>query len=607
MAVHLKSLTTVQASGFASDDLDEPEGDGAEVGAVDVDGQEKEKPSKKRKLTKAAEAKLKAQERKKAGKKGSGDDDDGDEDAYTALSKSLYTSGGSKPPIGSFENCAVCGKQFTVTKYTMAANSTPGFLCHQCAKAGGDNPFKKPAVPKKRKAPAEKRKVATFEERRFPTLVSICIQLVTKHINDIDVLGDIGSMNVEAISKALSKNRSLTTENVHLFYNPANASLTLFDVTNLPSPALETLAYHNANLTSLRLDFCGHLDDTAFKVFSTGLPLLQRIELLGPFLVRPAGWQEFFKAHTNLQGFLVTQSPRFDEACMKSLATHCSGIKELRLKEIGKLGDPFLLDIHRFKNGLWYLDLSEPSHSCSEKAVIALLRAVGRDLTHLNLSKHDELTNHFLDEGLRPHVSKLESLTISHLPELTDAGVGEFFINWTNNPPLLSLDMSRNSELGTQALAAALKHSGKRLENLNINGWKDTDDDSLKMIGLVAFELKRLDVGWCRMVDDFLVQCWLEGELKRGSRTGGCRNLEEIKVWGCNKVSHTCPRKVRYYYSPSPSSTASLKNHNIARRAYPSSVLNRRLRDNIIIGRYSWRIIYLSWSSVLNIPDLDVE
>ena len=79
-----------------------------------VDDEEGEKPSpKKRKLTKAAQAKLKAKERKKLGKKGS-DDEDGDEDAYTALSKSLWTDGTAKPPVGSFENCAVCGKQFTV-------------------------------------------------------------------------------------------------------------------------------------------------------------------------------------------------------------------------------------------------------------------------------------------------------------------------------------------------------------------------------------------------------------------------------------------------------------------------------------------------------------
>jgi DNA repair protein RAD7 len=73
-------------------------------------------PAKKRKLTKAAEAKLKAKEKKKKGKKGSDDEYDEDDDAYTALSKSMWTNGASKPPVGSFDNCAVCGKQFTVVR-----------------------------------------------------------------------------------------------------------------------------------------------------------------------------------------------------------------------------------------------------------------------------------------------------------------------------------------------------------------------------------------------------------------------------------------------------------------------------------------------------------
>ncbi|KAF8959677.1 hypothetical protein BDZ97DRAFT_1666772 [Flammula alnicola] len=509
---------------------------------MDVD--EEPAPAKKRKLSKAAEAKLKAKQKK--GKKDSDDDDDGEDDAYTALSKSLLTNGASKPPVGSFENCAVCGKQFTVTKYTMAASSGKGFLCHQCAKAGGNDPFKKPAVPKKRKAPADKRKITNFEEARFPSLVSVCIQLITKHINDIDVLGDIGAMNVEAISKALSKNRGLTPENVHLFYNPANASLTLFDATNLPSPALETLAYHNRNLVSLRLDFCGHLDDASFNVFSTSLPSLERIELLGPFLVRTPAWQKFFKSHPNLEGFLITQSPRFNEDCIKSLVVHCPGIKDLRLKEIGQMNDSFLSEIQELEGGLHYLDISDPSHSCSDEALVALISAVGEDLISLNVSKHISLTDDFLKDGLLPHVKHLESLTLSYLPELTDAGVSQFFDAWSkrkHNNALSSLDISRNDALGSLALESILKHSGKKLTELNINGWKDVGEKALKVIGRVGVELRKLDVGWCRAVDDFVVQMWLEGETKRNVKTGGCRHLEELKVWGCNRVTSACPKK----------------------------------------------------------------
>ncbi|KAF8891110.1 hypothetical protein CPB84DRAFT_1939292 [Gymnopilus junonius] len=433
--------------------------------------------------------------------------------------RSLWTNGSSKPPVGSFENCAVCGKQFTVTKYTMASS--------------GNDPFKKPAVPKKRKAPADKRSITNFEERRFPTLVSLCIQLITRHIDDIDAFGDIGTMNVEAIAKALSKNRSF----------PANSTLTFYDATNLASPALETLVYHNANLVSLRLDFCGHLDDNSFKVFSTSLPALERIELLGPFLVRPPAWQNFFKSHPGLTGFLINQSPRFDEDCVKSLVNNCPQITNLRLKQVGQMQGSFLLHIATLKQGLQYLDISEPSQSCSEASMIKLLRAVGKTLTHLDVSKHADLTDGFLKKGLIPFTGALQSLVLSYLPELTDQGLSDFFNGWTSNSALFSLDVSRNEVMGSAALEGILKHSGSKLEELNINGWKDVGEESLKMIGQATQQLKKVDVGFCRAVDDFVIQEWLEGKLKRGHRTDGCSKLEEVKLWGCNRITVSCPRK----------------------------------------------------------------
>ena len=82
------------------------------------DAQEEKPAAKKRKLTKAAEAKLKAKEKakKKKGKNDDGDDDDNNSegDAYNALSKSFWSNNGSKPPVGDFEDCARCEKQFTV-------------------------------------------------------------------------------------------------------------------------------------------------------------------------------------------------------------------------------------------------------------------------------------------------------------------------------------------------------------------------------------------------------------------------------------------------------------------------------------------------------------
>jgi DNA repair protein RAD7 len=109
----------------------------------------------------------------------------------------------------------------------MAADPEPGYLCHPCTKASGADPFKKPRAPRKRKAATEKRSVTNYQERKFPTLVSLCIkvgaystwqsshllltffQVISKHINDVEAFGDIGSVNLDKIIRALCRNRSL--------------------------------------------------------------------------------------------------------------------------------------------------------------------------------------------------------------------------------------------------------------------------------------------------------------------------------------------------------------------------------------------------------------
>ena len=63
------------------------------------------------------------------------------------------------------------------TQYTVAALLDPGWLCHDCAKASGMDPFKKPAAPRKRMPQEAKRKIAAIEEKPLPTLASLCIEV----------------------------------------------------------------------------------------------------------------------------------------------------------------------------------------------------------------------------------------------------------------------------------------------------------------------------------------------------------------------------------------------------------------------------------------------
>jgi len=298
----------------------------------------------------------------------------------------------------------------------------------------------------------------------------------------------------------------------------------------------------NPNLSSLRLDFCGHLDDAAFKLFITSLPGLTHLELLGPFLVRSPSWQKFFKSHTILESFLITQSPRFDLDCAASMVKNCKGLKHLRLKEIGKLDDDFLEELEGLGGSLRLLDLSDPSKSCSEEARISLLGVIGTSITHLNLSKHVFMSDTFLEDGLKPYARSIEHLSLAHLPELTDQGVADFFDTW-EAPPLQYINLARNHELSSKALESLLKHSGSRLQDLTVNGWKNVEEPALRLIGRYGVEIRTLDVGWCRAMDNFILKLLLDGEEVHGVRRGGCPRLKEVKIWGCNKITDDCPGK----------------------------------------------------------------
>jgi len=241
-------------------------------------------------------------------------------------------------------------------------------------------------------------------------------------------------------------------------------------------------------------------------------------------------WLSFFESHSGLEGLLLNQSPRFDLECMSALARHCPNIRELRLKEIGKLDDTFLPHISSLRR-LEQLDLSSPSNSCSEDGLLGVLHARGAQLTHLDVSGHLELGDDFLQNGICVHVPRLVSLRLDNLHTLTDEGVAAFFRAWTP-VALKTLSLARAYDVGASALLALLECVRTTLSALNISAWRETTADALSNIA-IARELRALDVGWNRAVDDFVIKAILDG----------CPKLEEIKCWGCNRVTSDCPRK----------------------------------------------------------------
>jgi DNA repair protein RAD7 len=76
---------------------------------------------------------------------------------------------------------------------------------------------------------------------------------------------------------------------------------------------------------------------------------------------------------------------------------------------------------------------------------------------------------------------------------------------FTPNPPLHVLSLARNQELSTAALTAAIGHSAQSLTRLNVNRLRGASPDALAELKR-ATELRYLDAGWCRELDDFVMK-----------------------------------------------------------------------------------------------------
>lgn len=335
------------------------------------------------------------------------------------------------------------------------------------------------------------------------------------------------------------------------------------------------MANLNPKLERLHLHCCGQMDSSVLQYWAqpTTFRSLTCLELFAPYLVRAEAWRAFLSSKgPQLTGFLITNSPRFDEACMLTMVEHCTKLEELKLSEVGKLTDSWLKHLYQLTL-LRSLTLSRSTESLTDQPVLGLLSMIGARLEHLDLSGNDELTDVLLRDGIGQFCTSLQHLALSGVTQLTDEGTAAFFDQWkqdegesyiakktensmdvdlpVTNRPLSSIDLSQNPELGTSALLALLQHSGSELLNLSINGWKSTEEKALNAFTKYAPKLQELDVGWCREVDDFVVGRFLGMSHKdEDRRSAGCVNLKVLKVHGCNRVTSACPTRVSGLSSP---------------------------------------------------------
>ncbi|KAK9466530.1 hypothetical protein V1512DRAFT_263820 [Lipomyces arxii] len=443
-----------------------------------------------------------------------------------------------RPRPGQIDFCAECQCRFTVTAYSKSALTGDGLLCHSC----GSKYAKEEKKQKTAQIASRKRKKSVSaalldkQELAVPKLQDLCTRMIAKYIDDVELLGDIGDFNMDKIARILSRNRSLKDNTVKLFLNPTIKRLNFWDCSNLCSDSFEHIASFCPSLESLTLSMCGQMTDRVFDFFAQKLKNLHSLTVDGGFLITVSCWAKFLAtAGPNLQKLSIGNTLRFNTVSLQALVHSCSPtLEELAFTRVGALtvdDMQLLLQLPRLTS----LEISYMRDVVTDDNMINVLRLVGSQLVTLNLYDCGELTDKFLLEGIRPYCGKLQNLSLGLGDGFTNEGMRDFFQSWDLNDGLINLNLSRCTNIGDEAVQAALNHSAKTLVILNLNSVYDLTSSTMQLLASLNCEyLSQLDVGFLKCIGDEEIEFL----------TNRCKSLELIEVYGNIRITELA--KIRF-------------------------------------------------------------
>lgn len=499
--------------------------------------------------------------RKAAGQQISDDDDDGN--SVGDSDDEDFVVGNEYKIEGDEDTCIECGQLFKLTVYSRYDKLRKGYLCEDC------NELIKAEERKKRKnqmsAKRRRKRVAqALLDKSFvkiPSLQDVCIKVITSNIDQVETLGDIGTSNLNEISKILSKNRSLDNSTMTLFLNPNMTKIEFWDCSNVDSDSFNKIASFCPNLTSLTLFMCGQFHNDNLVYFSDKLKLSE-LNLNGPFLISDVMWQEFFEnGGKYLEKFEIRNTHRFGNDSLISLLENCgSKLKSLKLSRLDGIDSAAMYELiphYLTQDCLENLEISYPKSEelVTNELIINALAMSEASLCSLNLDGCSDLTDLFTQEMVKLNLEKLTSLSLKNLDQITDFNFSNF-----KNSGLMSLNLYKCVELSEASVYSILKHSCSTLVELSLNSvpvsknfwWQiftsnndelkkrylksdsDGSDDENEESESQAFydelsfpNLTSLDVGFVRSVDDQILNLISKK----------CPKLKVLEVFGANRCT----------------------------------------------------------------------
>ena len=295
------------------------------------------------------------------------------------------------------------------------------------------------------------------------------------------------------------------------------------------------------NVEKLDLRYAGQFKDSVLDYILERKVPLRDLRLDAANLVSDAKWREFF----GLVGYRLESVElswldyAFDNETTRHLVAACPNLRHLKLKKCFHLGDASL-DLFAHFETLQSISLSFMTPTTPAKLTQLILSA-GSGLQQLSLRRFQDADDSLLD-AIHQTCSKLDKLAITYNDRCTDAGYAALFDHW-KNPALATANFSSDRDVDNDAsedaddpvgfassgFLALMKHSGQRLNKLNISSCRHIARDALTTVfdGKKQYPmLKDMDVSFVSRVDTTVAAGIFRS----------CPSIKKVVAFGCFDV-----------------------------------------------------------------------
>jgi DNA repair protein RAD7 len=269
---------------------------------------------------------------------------------------------------------------------------------------------------------------------------------------------------------------------------------------------------------------------------------IRQLQLGASNLIGDDSWRTLFKTlGPQLQSLKLSElNDSFDDETVEEMAQHCRQLQRLKLRTCLKLGERSLTSMSRMTT-LQHLTLAVGQDASSE-TLVALLQNLGPSLKTLCLETYAEADDDVL-VAIHTNCSNLSKLRLTGSIVCSDGGFANLFNDWKNLPlPYIDLSVNRDLDnanpdgpaeapigLGSEGFKALMRHSGSRLERLNVHSCRHISREALSEVfdGRLQYPLlKDIDLSFVTVVDDFI----MTGIFK------SCPSLAKLAVFACFKA-----------------------------------------------------------------------